>query len=271
MLNKKNNRKHRENNIYIKNKIKLNYIYTLTDPRDFKVKYIGKTNNIKKRLYRHITESNGNSKKDNWIKKLNEINLSPIIEVLDTCEDDYINKLEIYWISQFISWGFELKNTTNGGDGGWDNVRHTNESIEKMRNNNPNMKSVIMFDREMNPLKKFKSLREASRETGLERPFILRSCTKNTTANNCYFKHSDLEFNEVIDWNTYLIKREYNNFNDIKSNDEWSEIISNSKSYKDIINKIDPNGEINAPKNKIFRLIKKLNIDISHFDKKRKK
>jgi hypothetical protein len=25
---------------------------------------------------------------------------------------------EIYWINQFKTWGFELKNLTNGGDGG---------------------------------------------------------------------------------------------------------------------------------------------------------
>ena len=34
--------------------------------------------------------------------------------------------------------------------------------------------------------------REASRESELERPFILRSCTKNTTACGCYFKHSSI-------------------------------------------------------------------------------
>ena len=44
------------------------YIYTLTDPRDNTIKYIGKTNDIEKRLYRHLTEKNNNSKKSNWIK-----------------------------------------------------------------------------------------------------------------------------------------------------------------------------------------------------------
>ena len=248
----------------------LNYIYTLTDPRDNKIKYIGKTNNIDKRLYRHLSENNTNSKKSNWINNLKINNLKPIIEVLDTGSVEEINKMEIYWISQFKTWGFELKNFTNGGDGGWDDKKHTELSKEKMRNNNPNMKSVVLFDINMKPLKKFKSLREASRESELERPFILRSCTKNTTVCGCYFKHSSIDFDENKDWKSLLIKREYNKISDLYTNEEWIYIIQNSLSYKDICINIQQE-HTKLIESKIYRIIKKLKIDTGHFTRKKQR
>jgi hypothetical protein len=249
----------------------INYIYTLTDPRDNKIKYIGKTkNDINKRLIRHINESNSNSKKDNWIKLLKKYDLIPTVELLDIGDSKNINSLEIYWISQFIAWGFDLKNTTNGGDGGWDNIKHTEISKEKMRNNNPNMKSVVLFDINMKPLKKFKSLREASRESGLERPFILRSCKKNTTVCGCYFKHSSIDFEVNENWKNFLIKREYNKISDLYNNEEWNYIIQKSLSYKDICVNIQQE-HTKLIESKIYRIIKKLKIDTSHFTRKKQR
>lgn len=249
----------------------INYIYTLTDPRDNKVKYIGKTKkDINKRLIRHVNESNSNSKKDNWIKLLKKYNLIPTVELLDIGDSKNINSLEIYWISQFITWGFDLKNTTNGGDGGWDNIKHTEISKDKMRNNNPNMKSVVLFDINMKPLKKFKSLREASRESELERPFILRSCKKNTTVCGCYFKHSSIDFEENENWKTFLIKREYNKISDLYNNEEWGYIIKKSLSYKDICTNIQQE-HTKLIESKIYRIIKKLKIDTSHFTRKKQR
>jgi hypothetical protein len=42
------------------------YIYTLTDPLDGTIKYIGKTKDLEDRLFRHLNES---SLKDNWTSK----------------------------------------------------------------------------------------------------------------------------------------------------------------------------------------------------------
>lgn len=96
------------------------YIYTLTDPRDNLVKYIGKTYRINRRLNEHIYKSKeSNTPKNAWIKNLSNYNLTPILEVLEICSIDESNDLEIYWISQFKSWGYELKNYTNGGDGSY--------------------------------------------------------------------------------------------------------------------------------------------------------
>lgn len=60
------------------------YIYTLTDPRDKTVRYVGRTNNPQKRLYFHMKGDGSNHEKDVWIKELKSLNLMPIIEVIET-------------------------------------------------------------------------------------------------------------------------------------------------------------------------------------------
>jgi hypothetical protein len=100
-----------------------NLIYTLSDPRDNKVKYIGITSKkLTVRLSGHCAETKANTKKVNWIKSLKNIELKPIITEID-CVSTYEEALffEQYWISQFRSWGFALLNLTDGGEGakGW--------------------------------------------------------------------------------------------------------------------------------------------------------
>jgi predicted GIY-YIG superfamily endonuclease len=48
------------------------FIYTLSDPRDNLIKYVGKTINLKRRFSEHLKES-GNYKKPRWIQKLSKI------------------------------------------------------------------------------------------------------------------------------------------------------------------------------------------------------
>lgn len=93
------------------------YIYTLTDPRNNDIRYIGKTNNLKNRLKTHICEAKkGNTHKNNWIKSLTTNNIKPIIEILDIIDGDDWGIAEKYWISQFKTWGFNLVNNSEGGE-----------------------------------------------------------------------------------------------------------------------------------------------------------
>jgi group I intron endonuclease len=94
------------------------WIYTLSDPLTLKVKYVGKTCRINRRLNDHL-KCTGRSKKDAWVKSLKNKNLSPILEILDIGDKKNCDLLEQYWISQFRAWGFELKNMTDGGDGSY--------------------------------------------------------------------------------------------------------------------------------------------------------
>lgn len=93
-------------------------IYALIDPRSEEIKYVGKTNNIKKRIREHIRDEENNLKYA-WIKSLKKINLEPGVLILEETNVDESNFWEIFWISQCKSWGFELKNMTNGGDGSY--------------------------------------------------------------------------------------------------------------------------------------------------------
>jgi group I intron endonuclease len=113
----------------------MNYvkIYALVEPITLQVKYIGKTRqDLKKRLTAHLCESrNSNTKKNTWLKSLKKKGLKPKIEELDFVLESEWEFWEKYWISQFRTWGFELKNTDDGGKG---------QSSEFMKKNNPMFK-----------------------------------------------------------------------------------------------------------------------------------
>lgn len=109
------------------------YIYTLD--YDGIIFYIGKTMNITKRLYKHKSSSKlKRNYKERFINKLLEQSIEINISVLDIVDDESVDYWEIYWIEQFKQWGFSLKNTTSGGDGGdyWSGKNHSNITREKL-------------------------------------------------------------------------------------------------------------------------------------------
>lgn len=97
---------------------RLIYIYTLSDPSTNTVKYIGKTVDIKQRYKDHIKvakSTNIHTPNINWVRSLINEGKQPIMEIIDEIDCDW-EWLEQYWISQFKTWGFNLKNITDGGD-----------------------------------------------------------------------------------------------------------------------------------------------------------
>jgi group I intron endonuclease len=96
----------------------ITYIYTLSDPITGVVKYVGKTIKPKDRLRCHIKDAASNRRNNlscNWIKSLLKKGLVPKMDIIDETYGSW-EWLEMYWISQFKTWGFKLKNTTDGGD-----------------------------------------------------------------------------------------------------------------------------------------------------------
>jgi len=94
------------------------FIYTLEFPEG-NIRYVGKSNNPQQRFNSHLKESERNitSHKISWIKSVLRSNNKPILNILDIVPSNDWQIYEQYWISQFITWGFNLVNSTIGGDG----------------------------------------------------------------------------------------------------------------------------------------------------------
>lgn len=113
------------------------FIYGLFDPRDCRLRYIGKSNNPQKRLKQHIKEANDKKKRNryvaNWIRQLLSENLEPSIEILEEVSIDSWEEAESAWIADCKKFGLKITNGTSGGDG----VKNLSpESIERMRRAN---------------------------------------------------------------------------------------------------------------------------------------
>jgi group I intron endonuclease len=107
----------------------------LKDPINFSIKYIGKSDNPPKRYIEHIRKHKHTiTKKNNWIKKLISIDKKPILEILDVIPFSEWSFWEKYWIGLFKSWGFNLYNLTNGGDGGNYGPESNRKISEKLKN-----------------------------------------------------------------------------------------------------------------------------------------
>lgn len=158
------------------------YIYTLTDPIDGEIKYIGKSKNMKNRLWNHMSPHSLKKSwtpKNKWLLWLRNQKLKPIMEVLDEGEENNIDLLEEYWISQFKSWGFKLKNVASGGKGYsyWAGKKMPAYSILKTKMNNPLRKVVCEYEIGTNILiKEYDSINDASKDTKHKKDTIVNSC-----------------------------------------------------------------------------------------------
>jgi hypothetical protein len=100
------------------------YIYILRDPRDWRIRYVGKTvQPLDRRLFDHIRQSKRgddltkNTRHDRWINVLIGMNLKPILEMVEMLPDcDSIGR-EKWLISRLKELGHDLVNGNAGGGG----------------------------------------------------------------------------------------------------------------------------------------------------------
>ncbi len=87
-------------------------VYTLIDPRDNSVRYVGITERpINKRPAGHLLGNDGNKTKLAWISELDQLGISPIIRPLEHVKDRKETlEREQYWIHYFLSLGAPLSN-----------------------------------------------------------------------------------------------------------------------------------------------------------------
>lgn len=115
-------------------------IYTLASSfNPDNIRYVGVTSTtLEIRLNRHRNLKNkGNARRFKWIKSVIESGFEIIISDWQFSE--------IYWIAQFKAWGFDLVNSTEGGEGSIE-YKHTEETKRKISENHVGMKGKTHSD-----------------------------------------------------------------------------------------------------------------------------
>lgn len=161
------------------------FIYLLHNGNDIPL-YIGKTNNIKDRYYKHKKKFGSNI----------------CIEVLDIVDNNNWKFWECYWISQFKTWGFTLLNKNNGG-GGSTNCIFSKERSLKISNKNKGKTS---------PNKGRKLSKEHKDKIKAKRSYLLNR--KNTWSSISVLQY-DLNNNFIKEWGSQTQAQLY--FNKPKS------------------------------------------------------
>jgi group I intron endonuclease len=104
------------------------FIYGLIDPRNDQVRYVGKSNNPQVRLLRHIKDAKagGTCHRLSWIRGLLNLNLLPLLTVLEEVDVSVWGEREEYWIGKF-------DNLTNMIDGGKFCPMSVDSIVKKMK------------------------------------------------------------------------------------------------------------------------------------------
>lgn len=90
-------------------------IYGLADPRDGRIRYVGRTVNVDARLVAHQGARTENTAKRSWIAELRRAGLAPTLKQLETCTEESCGTVEQRWISRFRTAGECLLNVSAGG------------------------------------------------------------------------------------------------------------------------------------------------------------
>ena len=96
------------------------FIYALIDPRDNRVRYVGKANDPKKRFIQHCQpsrQSRGNYPVNRWAAKLKSLDLKPRLEILECVEFKDWEQSESKWILYYREKNSDMLNIADGGLG----------------------------------------------------------------------------------------------------------------------------------------------------------
>lgn len=154
--------------------------YVLVDPRDNKIKYVGRTVDQDNRLRNHIYEAKKNNlnKRERWIVALLRRNLKPILKVIYsiTCSLDEAIQTEKTLVKKLTKKGFELKNEPDNYLGAV-----------------LTGKVVYQYDLEGNYLKQFPNAHQAEIITKIKDCNIGRACKTKKSAGNFLWSFEKLE------------------------------------------------------------------------------
>lgn len=108
------------------------FIYTLSDGEN--IRYVGKSHGIdavKKRFFAHKTgKRDTHLPKTVWVNSLKNKGVEVVMEILEVVDGNW-EQSEIYWIQQLKTWGFNLTNIAEGGDGQQKGYKPSEEALRK--------------------------------------------------------------------------------------------------------------------------------------------
>lgn len=100
----------------MKTDYKNTFIYGLTEKGTKEIKYVGKSNNPKRRMQQHVCDSaNRKTPKDYWIQSVLKKGCQIDLIILEEVEYDSWEEKEKYWINFYKN---KIKNCSEGGYGG---------------------------------------------------------------------------------------------------------------------------------------------------------
>lgn len=144
------------------------YIYGLVDPVSKQIRYIGKSIRPKGRYTDHLNDKS-KTHKTNWIQSLLKKGLKPELVILEQLNDDENwQEYEKQWIKKGKENGWNLVNSTDGGDGvvnlseeskqkiisTWKGRKHKPETIELLKIKNRGRKHTDEFKKKMSNIMK---------------------------------------------------------------------------------------------------------------------
>lgn len=92
------------------------YIYTLSDPRDQSIHYVGMSKNPRQRWYQHNQGIDGSESKIAWIQELRNLRLKSVLTIIETVEANSLSDAwhrEKHWIEFYAQQGAPLTNLPN--------------------------------------------------------------------------------------------------------------------------------------------------------------
>ncbi len=96
------------------------YIYYLKDPRTRDIRYVGRSNNPRKRLQSQLSMARTGRRKNHlhsWLINLERDGLMPEQFIIEKCQQWKWRNTERYWIQYFVDCGEDLVNLAKGGYG----------------------------------------------------------------------------------------------------------------------------------------------------------
>jgi len=228
-------------------------IYSLRDPRDSKIKYIGQTRfSINKRYKEHLRNCKYYTTKNHnvyrWINELVNLDLNPIIDIVEKIDITLLDEREKYWISYYD----DLKNMTVGGTGiKYINKREFSETHKKKigdscrgekhyNYNKPasNIKPILMFSIDGKFENEFSSIKMASNYTKILTSAISNCLTgkRNSSGEHIWMyknKYDDkILFEKIVKCNKHPSNKN-KSIKISKINVISNEVIETYESYKE--------------------------------------